>query len=67
MDDSPIIQFFYGETILADVVLIWPNKILLREAAHFSTEHGITNVKELSSFMMKWYDNDKRKWLSFLL
>ena len=46
--NAPTIPFVYGETILADVLLIWPNEILLREAAHLSIEHGITNVKELS-------------------
>ena len=67
MENALKILFIDGETILADVVLSRPNEILFWEAAHLSVEHGITNVKELSSFIIKWYDNEKKEWLSFLL
>jgi len=52
MENALKILFVDGETILADVMLSRPIEILFWDAAHLSVEQGITNVKELSSFIV---------------
>jgi len=61
---------YYGMTIeyiLSDVALVRLIWMWVREAFNFSIEHGITNVKGLSSITIQWYDNEEREWLQLPL
>ena len=61
--DAPPTPCDFGDFILSDVLLIRPIGTKFRKPASLSIEHGITDLQELSSIIIKWYHNETKEWL----
>ena len=62
VESKPFIKCSFGESIVSDIVQIRPLGLTFKEPVNLSIEHGITDLQELSSIVVKWYDTEQKEW-----